>query len=86
MIGLGLFDRILGTLVINLYNLPSDIWKDAQLLMKLPELYHYGRRGTWFNHKSFLIYMFDGFLQVRIHDLRYYGSNLYMSRLRLSIF
>ncbi|KAF8237713.1 phospholipid-translocating P-type ATPase [Tricholoma matsutake] len=50
VIGIGLFDRIL----------------DARLLMEIPELYHYGRRRTWFNTRLFLIYMFDGFVQAAI--------------------
>lgn len=32
--------------------------------MEVPELYHYGRRGTWFGLKSFLVYMIDGIVQV----------------------
>jgi phospholipid-translocating ATPase len=33
--------------------------------MALPELYRYGREGHWFNMKLFLVYMFDGIVQVR---------------------
>ncbi|RDB22221.1 putative phospholipid-transporting ATPase C24B11.12c [Hypsizygus marmoreus] len=47
VIGIGLFDRFL----------------DSHVLMDVPELYHYGRRGTWFGLKSFFIYMFDGLFQ-----------------------
>ncbi|KAF9469387.1 phospholipid-translocating ATPase [Collybia nuda] len=50
VIGIGLFDRIL----------------DSRVLMEIPEIYHYGRRGTWFGLKSFLVYMFDGFVQSAI--------------------
>jgi len=32
--------------------------------MAVPELYHYGREGYWFGQKSFMIYMFDGLVQV----------------------
>ena len=86
VIGIGLFDRILGnTHYLCVSCLPSDGWTDAKLLMDLPELYHYGRRGTWFNMRSFLIYMFDGFLQVRARSHWFYRSNLHMSRLQLSI-
>lgn len=48
VIAIGLFDRIV----------------DADTLMALPELYHYGREGYWFGMKTFLIYMFDGIVQV----------------------
>jgi Phospholipid-translocating P-type ATPase C-terminal len=88
VIGIGLFDRILGNIrYLCINGGPSDSWTDARLLMDLPELYHYGRRGSWFNLKSFFIYMLDGFVQVRrIRDHRYcQSSNLHMSRLRLSI-
>lgn len=32
--------------------------------MDIPELYRYGREGKWFGLKWFIIYMFDGILQV----------------------
>ena len=38
--------------------------KDAHVLMAVPELYRYGREGYWFNQKSFVVYMFDGLVQV----------------------
>lgn len=47
VIGIGLFDRVL----------------DSHILMELPEVYHYGRRGTWFGLTSFFIYMLDGVVQ-----------------------
>ena len=31
--------------------------------MDLPELYKYGRLGTWFAYKNFFIYMIDGVYQ-----------------------
>ena len=79
VIGIGLFDRILGnTQYLCINCLPSDSWTDAKLLMDIPELYHYGRRGTWFNVKSFLIYMFDGFVQVRARGHWFHRSNLHV--------
>ncbi len=45
--------------------LPVDAFTDAQVLMDLPELYHYGREKYWFSMKDFYIYMFDGLYQVR---------------------
>ncbi|KAF8163678.1 hypothetical protein B0H34DRAFT_649957 [Crassisporium funariophilum] len=50
VIGIGLFDRFL----------------DAHVLMQVPELYRYGREGSWFGIKSFLVYMMDGILQSAI--------------------
>ncbi|KAG6902242.1 hypothetical protein C0995_002614 [Termitomyces sp. Mi166 len=47
VIGIGVFDRIL----------------DYHVLMAVPELYHFGRRGTWFGMKSFFIYLLDGLYQ-----------------------
>jgi phospholipid-translocating ATPase len=32
--------------------------------MAVPELYRYGREGYWFNQTSFVLYMFDGLVQV----------------------
>lgn len=32
--------------------------------MALPELYRFGREGTWFGLRLFLIYMIDGVYQV----------------------
>lgn len=34
--------------------------------MQVPELYHYGREGSWFGIRLFFIYMFDGVVQVSI--------------------
>ncbi|KAF9478485.1 phospholipid-translocating P-type ATPase [Pholiota conissans] len=50
VIGIGLFDRFL----------------DAHVLMQVPELYRYGREGTWFGTRSFIIYMIDGIVQSAI--------------------
>ncbi|GLB34572.1 putative cation transport ATPase (P-type) (TC 3.A.3) family, type IV subfamily protein [Lyophyllum shimeji] len=47
VIGIGLFDRVL----------------DYHILMDVPELYHYGRRGTWFGLRSFFVYLLDGLYQ-----------------------
>jgi hypothetical protein len=37
---------------------------DDTVLMALPELYRFGREGTWFGLRSFIIYMLDGVYQV----------------------
>ncbi|KAF8077575.1 phospholipid-translocating ATPase [Lyophyllum atratum] len=50
VVGIGLFDRVL----------------DYHILMDVPELYHYGRRGTWFGLRSFFVYLFDGLYQSAI--------------------
>ncbi|TFK36361.1 hypothetical protein BDQ12DRAFT_686784 [Crucibulum laeve] len=50
VIGIGLFDR----------------FADAHVLMELPELYRYGREGSWFGMWWFVVYMFDGVLQSAI--------------------
>ncbi|KAF8647469.1 hypothetical protein AX16_006674 [Volvariella volvacea WC 439] len=50
VVGIGLFDRFL----------------DSSVLMKFPELYHYGRTGSWFGIKPFAVYMFDGVVQSAI--------------------
>ncbi|EIN07067.1 phospholipid-translocating ATPase [Punctularia strigosozonata HHB-11173 SS5] len=47
VIGLGLFDRFL----------------DDDVLIALPELYKFGREGTWFGTKLFLIYIADAIYQ-----------------------
>ncbi|KAF8891364.1 hypothetical protein BD779DRAFT_1514830 [Infundibulicybe gibba] len=38
----------------------------SRVLMELPELYHYGRKGYWFGIKQFLIFMFDGVVQSAV--------------------
>ncbi|KAF5358414.1 hypothetical protein D9756_001292 [Leucocoprinus leucothites] len=47
VIGIGLFDRFL----------------DSHVLMQVPEIYHYGREGTWYGMELFFVYMFDGLVQ-----------------------
>ncbi|KAJ3785724.1 phospholipid-translocating ATPase [Lentinula aff. detonsa] len=47
VVGIGLFDRVL----------------DSEILMDLPELYHYGREKYWFSWRDFFIYMLDGVYQ-----------------------
>ncbi|KAH8117016.1 phospholipid-translocating P-type ATPase [Phellopilus nigrolimitatus] len=47
VIAIGLFDRIV----------------DDDILMEVPELYHYGRDGYWFGNKTFAIFMFDAVYQ-----------------------
>lgn len=39
---------------------------DAEVLMALPELYNFGRKGHWFGLKWFAIYMLDAVVQVRL--------------------
>lgn len=40
--------------------------------MALPELYRYGREGTWYGMKWFVLYMLDGIYQVRaLFDILY---------------
>lgn len=41
------------------------MYTDDDILMALPELYRKGREGKWFGTKLFLIYMFDGVVQVQ---------------------
>lgn len=36
--------------------------------MALPELYRFGREGTWFGVKQFAIYMIDGVYQASLND------------------
>lgn len=31
--------------------------------MALPELYHFGRQGYWYNFRVFALYMFEGLYQ-----------------------
>ncbi|KAH9484538.1 Putative phospholipid-transporting ATPase C24B11.12c [Psilocybe cubensis] len=50
VVGIGIFDRFL----------------DSRILMEVPELYRYGREGTWFNLRSFLIHVLDGIVQSAI--------------------
>jgi len=47
VVAIGVFDRFL----------------DADVLMAVPELYRFGRQGTWFNLRSFFVYMIDGAYQ-----------------------
>jgi len=71
VIGVGLFDRFLGALVQSMtltMLLITTHATDSRVLMDVPQLYHYGREGTWFGTKPFLVYMFDGILQVRIQS------------------
>ncbi|EJD53100.1 phospholipid-translocating P-type ATPase [Auricularia subglabra TFB-10046 SS5] len=50
VIAIGLFDRLI----------------DDDILVKIPELYHYGREKTWFGIKLFLIFMFDALYQSAV--------------------
>ncbi|KAF9449587.1 phospholipid-translocating P-type ATPase [Macrolepiota fuliginosa MF-IS2] len=50
VIAIGIFDRFI----------------DSSVLMELPQLYEYGRKGTWFGLRQFVIYMFDGIVQSAI--------------------
>ncbi|PPQ99092.1 hypothetical protein CVT24_009358 [Panaeolus cyanescens] len=50
VIGIGLFDRFL----------------DSHVLMSVPELYRYGREGTWFGMRLFVLYMVEALYQSAI--------------------
>ncbi|KAF9053140.1 phospholipid-translocating ATPase [Panaeolus papilionaceus] len=50
VIGIGLFDRFL----------------DSHVLMAVPELYRYGREGTWFSMRLFTLYMLEAVYQSAI--------------------
>ena len=45
----------------------ADTQIDSHMLMDLPEVYHYGRRGTWFGLTSFFMYMLDGVVSVSFY-------------------
>ena len=66
VIGMGLFDRIIGKIFIALSL--SCFWCfsliDDDVLMKIPELYRFGREGKLFGIRLFVIYMVDGIYQV----------------------
>ncbi|KAJ6509889.1 phospholipid-translocating ATPase [Mycena vitilis] len=47
VVAIGVFDRFL----------------DSDVLMAVPELYRFGRQGTWFNLRSFFVYVVDGIYQ-----------------------
>ncbi|KAJ7667947.1 phospholipid-translocating ATPase [Mycena polygramma] len=47
VVAIGVFDRFL----------------DSEVLMAVPELYRFGRQGTWFNLRSFFVYVVDGIYQ-----------------------
>ena len=66
MIGIGLFDRLVGMqwifcLLVTFFTLSTA---DDRILMDIPELYHHGRDGYWFGLPSFILYMLDGIYQV----------------------
>lgn len=42
-----------------------------RVLMQVPELYSYGRKGTYFGLWRFSWYMMDGIYQVRLHFALY---------------
>ncbi|KAF7331909.1 Phospholipid-transporting ATPase [Mycena kentingensis (nom. inval.)] len=50
VVAIGVFDRFL----------------DSHALMAVPELYHFGREGHWFNLRSFAGYIIDGLYQSAI--------------------
>jgi hypothetical protein len=47
-------------------NVVLTVVLDANVLMALPELYSFGRKGHWFGLKWFTIYMLEAVLQVRL--------------------
>lgn len=69
VVGLGVFDRILGTLSLTplRHHAPGTNSRiDYDMLMAVPELYRYGRQGAWFSLRSFFVYMMDALLQVSL--------------------
>jgi len=40
---------------------------DDHVLMDVPEMYWLGREGKWFTLGQFVVYMFDGVVQVCTH-------------------
>jgi len=64
VIGIGLFDRFLGTFCSWHCSITMLSLLDSHVLMQVPEIYHYGREGTWFGMRLFFVYMFDGLVQV----------------------
>ncbi|KAF8582656.1 phospholipid-translocating P-type ATPase [Ramaria rubella] len=50
VIAIGIFDRFI----------------DADVLMAIPELYQYGRKGKWYGTRLFSIYMLDGIYQSAV--------------------
>lgn len=45
--------------------------------MAIPELYHYGREGYWYNTTKFTIYLLDAVYQVcRVHSVYLSLANL----------
>ncbi|KAI0034026.1 phospholipid-translocating P-type ATPase [Vararia minispora EC-137] len=50
VIAIGIFDRLI----------------DDRVLMKIPELYRFGREQHWFGNKLFAVFMFDGIVQSAI--------------------
>lgn len=42
----------------------TGISLDDDVLVALPELYRFGREGTWFGTKLFLLYILDAVYQV----------------------
>ncbi|TFK62883.1 hypothetical protein BDN72DRAFT_929654 [Pluteus cervinus] len=59
-IGMGLFDRFV----------------DARVLMEIPQLYRYGRQGSWSGLKLFGIYMFS-VIQLSLYEFSAAPSNLF---------
>jgi phospholipid-translocating ATPase len=67
VIGIGLFDRIVGKPGYSpnyLIHISDNCVSDSDVLMNIPELYHYGREGKWFGIRLFAVYMLDGVYQV----------------------
>ncbi|CAK5275664.1 unnamed protein product [Mycena citricolor] len=54
-----------------------DRFADSDILMAVPELYHFGRERHWFNLKSFAVYMLDGLYQSVI--LFFFIMNTYIT-------
>jgi len=55
VIGIGLFDRFLGTFYSSHYSNTMLSLLDSHVLVQVPEIYHYGREGTWFGMRLFFV-------------------------------
>jgi phospholipid-translocating ATPase len=67
VIAIGLFDRFIGVCLSVIIIPVSFLVVDADILMAIPELYRFGREGTWYGLRRFSIYMFDGIYQACLY-------------------
>jgi phospholipid-translocating ATPase len=65
VIAIGVFDRFMGMCSwFTVGRIVYFLHIDADILMAVPELYRYGREGSWYGLRLFCIYMLDGIYQV----------------------